>query len=264
MNDAVTHIMPPVTLRTLRRDDYPPLVELLRATWYADGAGPGVARRLAAIDFESCLARSNVARVACVAGRPVGVILGRVESDARAHAARRMPARGLANRHRRRALALMPGLLCSPEGWKGLAQMAGIAVVDAVLLHRVGRRYRAEVTLFLVDPAMRGRGVGRRLYADLMVRMRAAGVREYVLYTDTDCNVGFYERRGLTRRAEIAIRGGGHEGLSGSVVGVSNGAAGFGGGTPDGASGPAAGGGFADGGGSAGGITFYLYEGRPD
>ena len=33
-----------------------------------------------------------------------------------------------------------------------------------------------------------------------IVEFRAADVRRYFLYTNTDCNVGFYERRGLNRR----------------------------------------------------------------
>ena len=48
--------------------------------------------------------------------------------------------------------------------------------------------------------------MGRRLYDWLMDRFRAAGVHDYFLYTDTSCDVGFYDHRGLTRRAERKVR----------------------------------------------------------
>ena len=36
--------------------------------------------------------------------------------------------------------------------------------------------------------------------------LRAAGMNEYFLFTDTTCDYGFYDYRGLTRKAERTIR----------------------------------------------------------
>ena len=58
----------------------------------------------------------------------------------------------------------------------------------------------AEVILLILDPSLQGTGIGARLLGHMEREFRAADVRRYFLYTNTDCNVGFYERRGLNRR----------------------------------------------------------------
>ncbi|RSX54499.1 GNAT family N-acetyltransferase [Bifidobacterium samirii] len=220
-----------IRLRRMRRDDHPALIEILRRTWYADPElGEERSHRLAEADFEYCLARSTEAFVAveipaddtddagadgftgaddragsvgtvAPAGRPVGVILGRVEPSRLGKERRRRFRLTRLNRHHLRSAFVSMPLLASKAGRRALRVELAIARVDARLLRDAGRSYAAEVTLFLVGPCMRGRGVGGRLFARMMRSFRACGVRDYFLYTDTSCDVGFYDRRGLTRVA---------------------------------------------------------------
>lgn len=187
---AATPRRPAVRLRTLRRDDYPALIEILRRTWYGEWSGGQEAdgdcsRRLAEADFHSCLARSSEATVAVLHGRPVGVILARVDIN--------VPKRLclLPNRHHRHIIRALFPLLFSTAGRSGIAEMLRINRVDRRLIRGAKNRYDAEVTLFLVD--------------DLLERFRRVGVRRYYLFTDTGCNVGFYTRRGLTHRREEKV-----------------------------------------------------------
>ena len=184
---AATPRRPAVRLRTLRRDDYPALIEILRS------------RRLAEADFHSCLARSSEATVAVLHGRPVGVILARVDIN--------VPKRLclLPNRHHRHIIRALFPLLFSTAGRSGIAEMLRINRVDRRLIRGAKNRYDAEVTLFLVDERIRGGGVGGFLFDDLLERFRRVGVRRYYLFTDTGCNVGFYTRRGLTHRREEKV-----------------------------------------------------------
>ncbi|KFI47018.1 hypothetical protein [Bifidobacterium biavatii] len=202
-----------VRLRPLRRGDYPALVDLMRRLWYDDVADPDHALRLAEADFELCLSRSTTATVADLHGRAVGVILGRID-DPRAKRLSKRWRPLICNRHRRRAIGVLLPLLFSREGREGIHEMRDIARIDDWLIWKVGRRDPAEVTLFILDGAVHGQGVGRRLFDHMLAEFRAAGVERYFLFTDTTCNVGFYDHRHLRRRAAYVVRHGEDAGIS--------------------------------------------------
>ncbi|PAU68925.1 GNAT family N-acetyltransferase [Bifidobacterium criceti] len=61
---------------------------------------------------------------------------------------------------------------------------------------------QAELELFMVNPDVRGHGVGRALWEDLLGALRAMGVRAFFLHTDSSCDYGFYDHKGLVRVAE--------------------------------------------------------------
>jgi N-acetylglutamate synthase and related acetyltransferases len=93
-------------------------------------------------------------------------------------------------------------LLASHEGRHGLLAQLAILQADEALKHDAGKEYEAEVVLFVVSPAARGMGVGRRLFNHMLGVFHDAGLREYFLFTDSTCDVGFYDHRGLIRKAE--------------------------------------------------------------
>ena len=72
---------------------------------------------------------------------------------------------------------------------------------------RQGHTYDAEVILLILDRMMQGSGVGARLFDGMEQAFRQAGAQRYFLYTNTGCNVGFYDHRGLTRRIERTVSG---------------------------------------------------------
>ena len=72
---------------------------------------------------------------------------------------------------------------------------------------RQGHTYDAEVILLILDRMMQGSGVGARLFDGMEQAFRQAGAQRYFLYTNTGCNVGFYDHRGLTRRIERTVPG---------------------------------------------------------
>ena len=196
MSDAV-HI------RRMTRSDYPQLVELVSQTWYADDDADGqetpdavqdrgVASRLAAIDAQGGLARATHAAVAERDGRIIGVILA--SDSARVTRTQR-------TRHRLRQVRLALPLLASPAGRGGLMEQLAILQADRALVRASGKTYPAESVLFLVAPESKGLGVGGRLFAHMLGTFREHGVNEYFLFTDTSCDYGFYEHKGLRRMA---------------------------------------------------------------
>lgn len=193
-----------VYIRRLRRADYPALVELIRQTWYADqtdgdtgGHEPAdrarrhsVAWRLAAIDAHDCLARATHAAVAEQNGRVLGVILGSVPAKV---------TRMQILRHRWQQASLALPMLANRAGRNGLREQLAILHADRALIQTTGNDYQAEIVLFLVSPEAKGQGVGGRLFAHMLDRFHALGIRQYFLFTDTTCDYGFYEHKGLQR-----------------------------------------------------------------
>ncbi|MEO5539772.1 GNAT family N-acetyltransferase, partial [Bifidobacterium adolescentis] len=180
------------TIRPLRRTDFPALEELIRLAWYDDGndshnthdevgqtSGPDKHRaelrkatrlrnmhRLAAIDMQDCLARTTKAYVAELNGQVLGVILGSLRSDITG----RQRTRHMLRRH-----CLTLPLLASHEGRHGLLAQLAILQADEALKHDAGKEYEAEVVLFVVSPAARGMGVGRRLFNHMLGVFHDAG-----------------------------------------------------------------------------------------
>lgn len=61
---------------------------------------------------------------------------------------------------------------------------------------------QAELELFMVNPDVRGAGVGGALWRQLLAALHSMGVRAFFLHTDSSCDFGFYDHKGLSRVAE--------------------------------------------------------------
>ncbi|MBT1164099.1 GNAT family N-acetyltransferase [Bifidobacterium felsineum] len=187
-----------VTIRPLQRDDYPQLIDLVRRTWYAE-FDECTGLIAAEADWENCLARTTNAYAAVKDGKPVALILGRIDAH---------DTRGTWNRHKRNYLNGLRRLLTAPEGIKAIHEIVGILAIDHQLTHRArksGHDYGAEVVLFVLDPEARGLGLGKRMFRRMIADFRTAGLSKYFLYTDTTCNVGFYEHTGLKQIESITL-----------------------------------------------------------
>jgi len=59
----------------------------------------------------------------------------------------------------------------------------------------------AQITLFMMDPQVKGRGVGGALFSKIRGLLREAGARRFFLMTDTQSDFEYYEHRGMKRLA---------------------------------------------------------------
>ncbi|WP_432624155.1 GNAT family N-acetyltransferase [Bifidobacterium sp.] len=59
-----------------------------------------------------------------------------------------------------------------------------------------------ELELFVVNPDVRGHGVGGGLWKRMQQYLAAWDVDAFYLHTDSDCDVSFYDHKGLERIAE--------------------------------------------------------------
>lgn len=62
--------------------------------------------------------------------------------------------------------------------------------------------YDGTLVFFVVSEDTRGYGVGKTLWNELGVYFREKNVDSIYVYTDTDCNYGFYEHSGFERKGE--------------------------------------------------------------
>ena len=54
----------------------------------------------------------------------------------------------------------------------------------------------------MVNPGVRGAGVGGALWRKLLAALRSVDVRAFFLHTDSSCDYGFYDHKGIIRVAE--------------------------------------------------------------
>ena len=61
----------------------------------------------------------------------------------------------------------------------------------------------AQITLFMVDPQVKGQGVGSALFSRMRGLLRESGARRFFLMTDTQSDFEYYEHRGMLRLASF-------------------------------------------------------------
>ena len=181
-------------IRAMRRDDLPRIEQLTCDMWYAD-YDPKVGAALSHIDVEHCLGRTTFAQVAELDGEIVGLILASIP----AHTSKMIKLR-----HDLHIAGTALTLLTSESGRRGLDEFTRIAKVDDQLLKDAGP-FDAEVVLFVLAPAARGHGLGKRMFGSVMDYFIVNGIDEYFLYTDTTCDYTFYEHRGLEQRGALPL-----------------------------------------------------------
>lgn len=177
----------PITIRQFERSDYSGFVSLMRRTWYAQYEHK-IGMQCARVDTEHCLARTTHAFVAQIGDRPVGYILASLR--------RKAPSR-VTNSHTLKMLSLSVPLLANKEGRAGLREITAITRTDAWLYKQAGKQYDAEIVLFMLASEAQGQGVGKLLFGRMLDALAQEGARNFFLFTDSTCNVGFYRHRGL-------------------------------------------------------------------
>lgn len=182
-----------VAFRPVTPDDADELAALDMHTWFPqDLYSYAQTRHYAArLDVLHYLRSSTYGEVATLRGTILGVVLGAVEGKRSI-----VPA---AAGWYRQAHANAPMV---PEGITVRRNLDREIRTDLALERDVRKDVPAELQLFIVSAAARGKGVGGQLYSRFLAHLRECGEKRYFLYTDSDCDYGFYEAHGLTRVAQ--------------------------------------------------------------
>lgn len=185
-----------IAYRALRLEDASDLANILGEIWHTDVEGE--ARQLhGLIDLVIYAQQPTWSQVAEMDGRAVGVVMARAGEPSSDQAA--------------------PWQNIEEESWDRLAGMPygksdelqayfdDAATIDAELLVESGCNPSYELVLFAVSDETQGRGVGSALLNAAQEYLRSQGATHAFIYTDTDCNWRYYERRGMKRKAERAL-----------------------------------------------------------
>lgn len=181
-----------IKFREFKEQDYPALEHIVRKTWhYDDFCSPRTSALLAKVYLSSCLTNQTYTQVAVVDGTAAGIIMGK---NIQTH---KCPLK-----YRLRAVRATVSLLLSKEGRAVSKIFGNISGIDRELLEKCPEKYKGEVAFFAVDPAYRGKGLGKSLFHSLLQYMEQEEIPSFYLFTDTSCNYGFYEHQGMKRCGE--------------------------------------------------------------
>lgn len=181
-----------ITLREYEKEDFKALENIIRETWhYDDFSSPETACKLARVFLSSCLTRYTFSCVALHNGKPVGIILANNKAKHKCPLGLKF-----------QQIKHVTSLLLSKEGRKVSKIFESVNGIDKELLQECGKEYPAELALFAIDSSCRGRGIGKMLFEKVIDYMKKEKLQEFYLFTDTSCNYGFYEHKGMVRRKE--------------------------------------------------------------
>lgn len=138
-----------------------------------------------------CLMEATYSQVAEENGKVIGVILGNAKKDYRVlqHLKYIRKYFGLQIRLKRYEKECAKGV----EGYRDLHR------IYADFLKKHKKEFDGVLTLFAINEESRGKGVGKHLLQGLLEYQKQHSVTHSYLYTDSTCNVGFYEHQGFRR-----------------------------------------------------------------
>ncbi|WP_432352908.1 GNAT family N-acetyltransferase [Sporosarcina sp. A2] len=181
-----------IQFREIKREDYPALEKIISDTWeYERYCSPQVAKQMATFYLASCLANQTFTCVAENNGIAVGVIMGKVEKNFQTPM-----------RYATQGLLATGNLKRTKEGRHMAKLFEGFDRLNHRLLDQSRLKFEGELAFFIVGSDQRGNGIGGELYKRFLQYTQAVGIEDYYLFTDSGCNVGFYEHQGLERMGE--------------------------------------------------------------
>lgn len=184
-----------IILRSINKTDYNAIADIISDTWkYKDFCSEKTAHKMGLLYISSCLCSQTFNKVALKNNEIVGVIMGNDNKN---------PNTTLKNRIFFTKSYIK--MCLSKEGRKVVKTFRGINGIDKKLLNDSRRTFDSELAFFAVKDNMRGTGVGNALYASLMDYFKEISSANFYLFTDTTCNFGFYEHKGISRIGEKTI-----------------------------------------------------------
>lgn len=181
-----------IQFREIKREDYPSLEKIISDTWeYESYCSPQVAKQMASFYLASCLANQTFTCVAENNGVAVGVIMAKVEKNFQTPL-----------RYATQAMFATGNLKRTKEGRHIASLFEDFDKLNQRLLKQSELTFDGELSFFIVGSDQRGNGIGGELYKRFLQYTQAVGIENYYLFTDSDCNVGFYEHQSLVRMGE--------------------------------------------------------------
>jgi len=190
--------MSQIKIRDVSKADMPQLRAIVRDTWdWADLFETKEALEAAiAMYVNHAMHNSSFGKVALLNGELAGVIFGTAFGEAPA-------CRGLLEDGMPHALTLL-----NATEFERKAIYEYLSKTYAVYSELIGsnaERYGGTLDFIVVPEAARGFSVGKQLWHALEAYFHKKAVRLIYVYSDTDCNYGFYDHMGFHKKAELKV-----------------------------------------------------------
>ncbi|AMB93304.1 N-acetyltransferase family protein [Aerococcus sanguinicola] len=182
----------PLEIRPYQAADFDAVKAMIQETWYPDvtAEDPDLAARLADIDAKMRLEMGTFALVADYDAETLGIFIGDVQGADK---------------------------LQAPLDWEAYLKELGIQ--DKTVLEVLDREreanacldrghqeaYQGVLQLFILSARSRGKGIGGKLWRAGLEAFRDHGVDDFILHTDSDCDVSFYDYKGLVADAPFSF-----------------------------------------------------------
>lgn len=185
-----------IVIRDIKQSDIKDLHNILLKAWYQDmeNKNKEATDAYVQVDLNSCLNQSSFGKVAELNGKVVGVILGQAVSEPK-------HMRYFQSSGDEEVVTLMNA---SEELRKVIIDHADFEIkASKQLLEESSIDYDGSIELFAVLEEAQGTGIGGQLFEEMITYFKSHHVKSYQLFTDTACNYGFYEYKGLRRNGTI-------------------------------------------------------------
>lgn len=181
-----------IIFRELQKEDSRIIEEIIIEAWhYNELCSLKTTHKMAKVFLSSCLTNQTYTQVAVLNNQPIGVIMAK---DSKIH---KCPLK-----YRIKQIFSIMSLYLSREGRKISKIFSSVSNVDKELLNECKVQYQGEVAFFAISSKARGKGIGKKMFGDMLKYMKSQNINDFYLFTDTTCNYGFYEHQGMTRRNE--------------------------------------------------------------
>ncbi|QIL46859.1 GNAT family N-acetyltransferase [Vagococcus coleopterorum] len=182
-----------IIYRPIEEKDFAPLEQIIRDTWnYDTYYDEQLAKDCAEMYLAGCLNNFTFSEVAVLEGETVGVIL---VNDKKNHHPNPT--------YQKKWEAVLERLDQTEAGRTAFNSFDKVEGLYHEMYIKTNKAYDGELAFFLMNDKHQGLGIGKKLYLDALAYFKAQGVESFYLFTDTQCNFGFYDHIGMNRIEEI-------------------------------------------------------------
>ena len=184
--------------------DLPELISIVERVWYLDGdESKETSRSLATIDISYYIGVSTHRFVAKHRNTVLGFIFCSNGED---------PEDKQKWIELENASTITAKKLLSPKDFEGYE---AVGTVESNLICKYWnegvKTPKWEITLFCVSPAAQGKGVGGMLFSYMLNFLKEQGAKHCFLATDDDCDISFYQHKGLVCKDEAPVKANGQD-----------------------------------------------------
>lgn len=181
-----------IIFREFKKEDSKIIEKIIIEAWhYNNLCSSKTARKMAKVFLSSCLTNQTYTQVALLNNQPIGIIMAK---NSKIH---RCPFK-----YRIKQIRDIISLYLSTEGRQTSKIFSSVNSIDEELLNECTKKYEGEVAFFAISSKARGKGIGKRMFSNMLEYMKSQNIKDFYLYTDTSCNYGFYEHQGMIKRKE--------------------------------------------------------------